>query len=387
MRKSISRYGLAALALVSLLYLGQVVIMRAMYGERSWRDDDRLRSARTHRAFLEYALASRRDSIEKFAANARELVPGVRVAVDPALPSRLSDPIIASLSLMWKQVGNRSGGSPVIIALFLDTAASINGLARPARAGQSPAVAHVIPSAEGAPCIVTLSFLRVPSAEQPPDPHALRSVADASGLCAFFYAFGVPGTGVRNWLSLTGHAAAGDAGWWIAEKKGTRGYADMRRDRGFEMNLRSNRTHRIELLACSAGDTESCGRLVTTPRPRSEWIWQGMGTDDQPGLLVARYRDEYLGFHGSRRWLSDLVRAFGAPRFAKFWKSEKAMPGAFAEAFGMPVSENMKTRIALDYGTIARGAATPWRTALATILASAVLLAAAITNARGWELS
>lgn len=379
---------LATVIAVGLVYAGFGTVLRWRFGSPWQGDREPPRAQRIEEAVLEYALAYRRDSLLRARPDGREVAPGVAAVVDPHLPPEISGPILTALAATWRRVGSASDGTPVVIALFADTAAAIYGVPTVVlRRSSHPNVGVVVPERAQTPCIVTLSFSRLPSAEQLKDWSGVERSVAAMGVCAFFHRFGPPGAGVRSWLVRTRYEAAGEANWWTAKPKFRRPYAQIRREAGFALDLRSDPFERIELLPCAAGDIASCERLVTTPRMKTG-LPAGFGVlaDEQPGLLIGQRVDRHLGFFGGTKWLSDQLRDFGEERFARFWRSPKPMPDAFAEAFGTPIGESMRSRIAGDYEAIERGAAVSSRTALLTLLLGAILLAAAIANARGWEL-
>lgn len=161
----------------------------------------------------------------------------------------------------------------------------------------------------------------------------------ALGPCAFYTAFGLPGTGVEQWLRDQNYATASFAHWMepparvrrlayedLSEVSSSTGLWDALRlasSGAYEMGILN-----LQARACAHGRASQCREVLRSPF-----------RDIRPplrGLAIARqwwWAREDLG--GS--FLSELVRLEGRDAFARFWQSGLPVDRAFQEAFGEPM--------------------------------------------------
>ena len=183
-------------------------------------------------------------------------------------------------------------------------------------------VAFALPEATGGPHCVSLVRLRGVS---PAHVEALRRQS-LVGVCGFFAAFGVPGSGVRAWLAATGYRAARRSDWHVARAPtvdaaavyglGDAGGRCLTKQQGacVEALGADDAAPRADVRALRSYDWVIHG----TPPPTTSALGAppGMLGDIEPELLLSA------------------VRELGADRFGNFWRSSESPAAAFESAFG-----------------------------------------------------
>jgi len=187
----------------------------------------------------------------------------------------------------------------------------------------------------------------------------------ATAPCAFLAAFGPPGDGVGRWLGDLGYGPARVSPWvapWVSGNRDgpwsalpDRSFIWPRESRGFLLSRAIGAERIAHLLAppywfgapglrCIAGDSTSCREAV---------LQSGIsGRGEQwltPDLTVSLSRfpppppGSVIGLTTARppgsSFLADLVHSQGRERFQAFWRSDRPVADAFAEAFGEPLGD------------------------------------------------
>ena len=188
------------------------------------------------------------------------------------------------------------------------------------------------------------------------------------GACAYYGAFGIPGTGVRAWLDSRAGSPLRDAGWTndplATRAEPTRWSGMLWWDQDF-----------IDQVGCAAGDPVRCRGILWDER-----------TADRSRVQFANFA--VLGVpsysYGVRSYLADMIAHYGRERFERFWTSDAPLEQAFEQAMGEPIEQyTMKwaqARVGVpDIGTRTRAAP-----ALLAVVASLVVVggAAALTRLR-----
>ncbi|HEX2167012.1 MAG TPA: hypothetical protein VHG09_07195 [Longimicrobiales bacterium] len=196
--------------------------------------------------------------------------------------------------------------------------------------------------------------------------HAIQYVhrnrrAGVLGPCTFFARYGAPGAQVSQWLD--------DGAYALAEVPGPAWHVDIRAQA--RERWRSWSDTDILFRGCTAGRDELCRELVTFPA--AERL-------PHEGAATARLQSAYM-YAGNvhRMLLSEMAASFGAERFEQFWTSDEEVPAAFANAFGLEMTEWLRDWGEANYGRQQLGAAVGGGTLVLSILM--VLIAGGIAAA------
>jgi hypothetical protein len=275
------------------------------------------------------------------------LPPGLRTAVDSALANvamrRPTNPLTRSQVVV---VADRNRG----------VASSIGVIGYPG----AIAFNYVLPDPGSAePCVVIARVRTIDVVEQMPR----RRMAELSstttsdrllGPCAFYEAFGQPGTHVDTWLRSRGWSFGQRSnfgtsmGAWIAPEWDRRDFKlhDLVSDQG---------------MGCAVGDDAMCLRALT--EPETDWqrriargAWVTTARFNPFTQSYAYHRGAEFDF-GPREWtlLADMARDVGPDRFTAFWQSQLPLPEAFAGATGTSLAQWTREWIIGTYGQPTRG--------------------------------
>jgi hypothetical protein len=208
------------------------------------------------------------------------------------------------------------------------------------------------------------------------NPDELRSrVSRVLGPCAFYTAFGKPGSGVESWLRENNYKYARSAGWQVR---------NVPMDDSEDL-LDASVTDLLRYLpasvwgpialpvrACAHGNLSQCRAVLTL----SDW-------DSRPplGTRYAVARGWWGGWGEVVRtvfmhtFLADLVQFAGRDRFERFWRSPLPRDRAFATEMGMSIEEYTQRWLRGKYPAIRFGP----NVALGSILLGLVLVAAMVS--------
>jgi hypothetical protein len=154
--------------------------------------------------------------------------------------------------------------------------------------------------------------------------------------CMFYASFGIPGDAIERWLVSRGFDVAREHSWWAPAVLSAQGTVDVgwwrSRLLSAAMGLDDPGLTNVQRVACQGGREEACGRMLLDQR--RFWRPPEVGPRSYTLYPASRwYEAENAARDGM---LAELVREFGPDRFARFWRSERKVEEAFAEAFGEP---------------------------------------------------
>ncbi|MBI4499761.1 MAG: hypothetical protein HY700_01245 [Gemmatimonadetes bacterium] len=136
-----------------------------------------------------------------------------------------------------------------------------------------------------------------------------NGLVESLGPCAYYTAFGRPGTHIEDWLRSRRPRwnPRGDRlQYWFAH-----GVSWESESRLLDWESANLWNRPLPVRGCAEGSLAHCRGVVFDSLAPSDW---------------------------SDQWyLSDLVHAMGRDRFARFWRSPLPVDAAFQEAFGLPI--------------------------------------------------
>lgn len=243
------------------------------------------------------------------------------------LPAAVRQRIAAQLDTLWQGLG--LGVTKVGVGMVVDI--------RTGRQG-APFRLYLLPdSADRTTCLVqvpaanwsrTLLNGIVPEGSLP-----FRTwLASGLGPCAFYAAFGTPGTAIGRWLSARRFDLALSPAWdrvGLAQRLATSASStDFQREFWFRQ-----RAYRLTpgAIGCLARRDANCRSQVLNGSVGTDSIWHflavGVWRWDPPALI------------GDDHYLADVAATIGRARFQQFWNSELPVDTALAEALRVPVGE------------------------------------------------
>jgi len=206
-----------------------------------------------------------------------------------------------------------------------------------------------------------------------------RNGARLLGPCAYYAAFGRPGSGLQQWLDHGGGRYALDNNWRQPS------------DTGQAINTEYGTLYdwyydSWDFTACRMGQVARCLRVVDAPDTRLTFAMQ-LNTTDLPGVLEWRTYRRFWGTAPRDRFLADMVGAFGVDRFATFWQSDASFDTAFAQAYGTPLATWTHRWVVASYFALPPGTHVTGREWLVSALCVVVLAGAGagIAQRRGLE--
>ena len=229
------------------------------------------------------------------------------------------------LGAVWREIGPVSGDIAVGVVLV----------------DQGWLMQVLPPATDGRLCAVALpvewSLRWMLRSTDAPHPDQLQSwLRNGLGPCAFYGAFGRPGTKVEQWLLGRGFDLGYDMDWVGARA----------RPRGFEQsvvvapNLRfrpfwepDDRYGSLDAVACNAWDLARCHAVLFNPDTTAFREVRR----DPPGVVIRLWWRSRGTLYGGSHYLADLVRGMGRDRFQAFWRSAAPPDSAFLAAMGMPI--------------------------------------------------
>ncbi|HET7790589.1 MAG TPA: hypothetical protein VFK78_07300 [Gemmatimonadales bacterium] len=194
------------------------------------------------------------------------------------------------------------------------------------------------------------------------------------GPCAFYAAFGRPGSEVESWL-LAGQFTLGAEGDWNARRPQTAWDADLFSGIGAIEALNARATEGLppDAQACAWGERDACAQVLHRPY---QYLPVPPRLLRRGYALVQKSRWYWSGYNDTYWYLADLVRDLGPERFAKFWRSPLSPESAFASAAGMPMDEWTHRWLRARHPGMRLGASASLGASLWGLLAAALALAA-----------
>jgi hypothetical protein len=217
---------------------------------------------------------------------------------------------------------------------------------------------------DGKTCLVALAL-----ESDAPEANRLRSIEAAAnnyailGPCAYYAAFGRPGSHIEEWLELANFYPALLPAWAVdVEPLGLLSPEQLRRvSRG-----------RGELYACAAGNRHACRSGISDPMRRGFYFQLYPVYRRERGILGAGSSWLYSTRMGPNlgRLLSDLMLDMGEERFARFWSSEASLEAAFAESFDVELEDWVMSWARVQVGRVERPGPEPSSALLGLLLAA-----------------
>jgi hypothetical protein len=348
--------------------------LRAQALANQWRAADLALRLAQYRHQVEPELVRRRATDQ----------PGPALLVDApdTIPQYARALVRSALDTVWRQLG--LGVSKVVVGVVVDFWRSEAIRTRETPKATHDLSGHLLPdSTDRATCLAlvpawywtrALTVTRPPASNQQVEDW-LRS---GLGQCAFFAAYGVPGSAVRRWLARRNYDLARFPDW-------DRQWQERPEDAWLVTNPNTKRWWweglyqlPIAAIGCLGGRAGSCRAAVLTGAGDSY-------DDSLPRLFKTDlrwwWRQQRL-VHGSR-YLADVARDVGHDRFLRFWNSTEPVDTALAAALRMPVGEWTERWERRFAPRLPLGAAAPFSAAaLGILLAGAALVSVALGAAR-----
>ena len=242
------------------------------------------------------------------------------VQIDPATPARVAEFMRTVVQNEWHRVGSSASASHATVFVYYDTS-TFAGIASPnnrrtAEVRRPADVWFALPQiTDGERCVVLVRVRATTVAE-------VKHLSERSvlGPCAYFAAFGKPGTAVRRWLDATNYRAALLPDW--------------DKPRAPVVDPSAIYTLDTEASRCLTGDRRGCADALGMNA-----LTAGSGTVGGNSLGEgSRGRALVLG-EAAPRLLADAAREYGLTRFARFWTSNAPLDSAFAGAAGVSLTE------------------------------------------------
>lgn len=302
------------------------------------------------------------DSVRASATQVRD-TSSIRVLHAAALPleGRVA---LDSLAARAVRPVRDSGHVGIDIVFLYDTVSKVRGVSV-SRYGTS--VDYVLPRRVSERCTVVAHVPKNP-AIRVQIARIFRTEAAAQellGPCAYYRAFGLPGSSIDAWLRELGWSFAGDGAWNRSILQVDLAAIDMWDVPSVfqavfgasETSARFLNVAGVEAVQCALGQADDCDRavLVGGQSRRSPRFWQGnvllLSYPNLGGRDWWYYDRRGLGIRESFL-LAGMVRTLGRERFARFWSSNEPVPTAFATAAGEPLSHWTSRWIIEQYGPV-----------------------------------
>jgi hypothetical protein len=197
----------------------------------------------------------------------------------------------------------------------------------------------------------------------------------ALGPCAFYAAFGRPSPAIEGWLAARRYDLAFDPVWDAAHGRHHGAYEEIflaLADRSFVWNWLYQAPPTT--VGCLAGREAACRAYFASGAQAPARGRTTIATD---------FERRGPPLPGGTEVLSDMVREFGRPRFARFWTSPLAPDSAFAVAMDSAPGTWLAERQARITPRLPLGpAAPPGATVLGLLLGAGALGVAALMAAR-----
>jgi hypothetical protein len=293
---------------------------------------------------------------------------GVTIWYDTDVPQAVRTDVSRRIAAEDSARGSWRAKGRVGVLVLTDTATKIDGVTMPWGYNSGLTVStSVLPiSGEtGGRCVavvrighLALSGTRIP---------AERRLLDA---CAFYDAFGAPGTQVAAWLATERFAYARELSFAppdSAELKAARwGYNDFAyTDENFSR--------------CAADDAAGCLATLHAPIADFNWYyWPDASVSSPAGAQEITQRAR--GFRATL--LDAMVRDIGPDRFLRVWQSPRAIDEAYLDATGEPLAAWVHRRAVAISGPYHIGPLPTATSAILTLIALAICGALTLRFAR-----
>lgn len=256
------------------------------------------------------------------------------VFLDPELPESWHAPIRAAVEAHWNAIQPTKSDVRFAFAVLVDTAGARAGL--PRQRVSAWRLRSMLPAAtDGRTCITMVRFDRAQFVRPGSPLHpvfAPLSPEQYVGPCAWYAAFGIPGTAVERWFTEHGYIFAYDNLWTEA--------ATAERPELAEFPF-FGPWSRIPVadIPCATGSEAGCATFLTDP-PDWTSYWWARSAIIAPGITRPTFDGGSTRLDGAANsLLADVIREKGRDRFEQFWKSDLDLPVAFEQAMGEPLGQ------------------------------------------------
>ena len=267
------------------------------------------------------------------------------ILIDRSVPTSVAAAARAIAAEQWSALGATASPTNAQIFIVVDSTtirrtADAAGVRRPLEPRRLVDVAFALPEAtDGARC-VTLVRLRGVS----PAHIAALSNQSLLGVCGFFAAFGLPGEGIRQWLTATGYRTARRSDWHVARAPAVDAVAVYGLGEAGGRCLTNQPGACVEAL----GPARAVPSADARPPGSHEWVIDGalpatVGALGAPRGLLGDIEPELL---------LSAVRELGADRFGRFWRSSGTPAAAFESAFGTSLDSWTYAWVVRIYGRV-----------------------------------
>ena len=266
------------------------------------------------------------------------------VRVDRSIPTTIAADVRAIAAEQWRALGSTSAAHAEIFVYVDSTTlprASVEGtMRRSLEPRRFVEVAFALPEAtDGARC-VALVRLR---GTTPAHVDALRHQS-LVGVCGFFAAFGLPGSGIRRWLEATDYRVARRSDWHVALAPAIDAAAVYGVGAAGGRCLTGEPAACLDVLGVGAEE----GQAGTMASGAAALVFGGTG----PVSAVDRVRSRSELGNVEAELLMSAVREFGAERFGRFWRSEAFPDAAFATATGVTLDVWTRQWLTRTFGAL-----------------------------------
>jgi hypothetical protein len=351
-------------ALIGACLVGSIAVMdthpighRArMYGPSYARTPEEIAERRRNEltgmareAAKKYRLGQLVDSLGRVSAKAA--VAPVRVFVDATWPAIAKGPLDTLTSQAIRDVRD-AGRIGLDVFVVYDTVTRVRGSWAEI---YGPVVDYVLPRNSNDRCAVILRVGRNPKMDWVITKifRSEQTQQQLLGPCAYYRAFGMPGSQIDRWLRRGGWRFAGDGSWTLAaapvdpRKISWPSFFPRFETPLFDMS--------VDGAHCAEGLNDSCERVVfgaftQTPSPLR---FLNDNVLQSPYPMLGRSRLAYnRRALGARQpfFAADMVRMLGKDRFSRFWTSSQAPAAAFQAASGETITAWTSQWAAAQYG-------------------------------------
>lgn len=288
-----------------------------------------------HAAVRRYRAAQ---ALDRWSA-ARSTADAALVRLDRSVPPVVTDKVRRIALEQWAALATPVSAQHAEVFVYVDStpiprADSAATNRRWLEPQQLVDVAYALPGAtNGRECVALVRLRGVSDAHL----DALRGQS-LIGICGFYAAFGLPGTGVQAWLARSNFRFARRSDWSVARAPAIDASA-----------LYGLSEPAARCLTSSHGACRSALRLELPgasrePQPddRLAWVLDAtLSPNATAPALLGGVEDELL---------ADAVRSVGPERFARFWRSAAAPDSAFLTASGTGIEEWTQRWLTQVYG-------------------------------------
>jgi hypothetical protein len=324
--------------------------------------------------------------------SARVIVDSRRVIVQGRITREKADSIRSNLARQWQALRIGPSQRPVVMVVSVDSGQVETSSTPDQHEDAGWDVAFAPRNGPVEPCLAVVRAVERRPTRYPQQTLDDPELYQASGLCAFYAAFGNPGPAIQRWLSEREYDVAREADWGDTLDLNQANPSNI--DVAVVHPLRGGwidasgalATINSAFLRCSDRNYADCERLVLdrelrmTEQPRTSRTSGRRTQSDSTTtwILTQNWSSVIID-----QLLSAMVRSEGRERFARFWQSDQPPAIAFQQATGTPLGQWVHSWIRNTLGQTRRGThVTPLPVLLAILFLTGGFAAAAYAAAR-----